>query len=398
MVHEKITQQIQAYIDNNEIAGCSLIIRKDGQIVYDKCFGYANAKEQLATTDATIYRMASMTKCIIGTAYMKLLENGVINLDDPVSKYLPDFANLRVANDSRYTFPPKKLTLLMIPFFKMEKVKSIPANREITLRDLLSHASGLEQGVAGMIGMMRLRSTEDTLKERVEKYSKFVLDFQPGTSTSYSPCAAFDILGYILEVISGKNTEDFLRDFLFNPLEMYDTTFLPTEEQLSRMARCYKPKDGSLVDVTWGKEDLIGLLKPGKNRFVAGCGGLYSTVKDYEHLADMLCNNGTYKGLQFLKPETVSLMATEAQAQHLEPEPGFTWGLSVKIRQDTSRTGTNATEGTFGWSGALGTHFFVSPKDRLEAVFATNRADAGGSGFYISSKIEEMIFDIWKDK
>mgnify|MGYP000623077568 FL=1 len=113
----------------------------------------------------------------------------------------------------------------------------------------------------------------------------------------------------------------------------------------------------------------------------------YCTVKDYEKLARMLCNEGD----GFLKPETVDLMATEAQEKHLEPEPGQVWGLSVRIRQEDKF----CTPGTYGWSGALGTHFFVSPKDKLEAVFATHRPDLGGSGSYISRKVEELVFSIW---
>ena len=124
--------------------------------------------------------------------------------------------------------------------------------------------------------------------------------------------------------------------------------------------------------------------------YVAGCGGLYCTIKDYEKLGRMLCNAGD----GFLKPETIRLMATEAQEKHLEFAPGSVWGLGVLIRQ----TDDFCTSGTYGWSGALGTHFFVSPKDNLEVVFATHRADLGGSGSYISRKVEELVFSIWSNQ
>ena len=119
------------------------------------------------------------------------------------------------------------------------------------------------------------------------------------------------------------------------------------------------------------------------------------TLDDYSNFGEMLLCKGNFRGVQILKPETVELMHTEAPKQHLEPEPGFVWGLGMKIRQDSKKANVPATEGTYGWSGAFGTHFFISPKDDLEVVFMMNRSDIGGSGSYISAKVEEMIFSIW---
>ena len=189
-----------------------------------------------------------------------------------------------------------------------------------------------------------------------------------------------------------KSFEEYLRKEVFAPLEMKDTTFFPNKEQEKRLVRLVKRKGNKLVDVTDTKEDTQEFLRHGAYRYEAGCGGLYGTITDYEHMARMLCSNGMYQGKQFLKPETVCLMHTEAQKQHLEPEPGFTWGLSVKIRQNPELSGSYAHKGTYGWSGAFGTHFFVCPDEKLEAVFMTNRSDLGGSGSYISEKVEELVF------
>lgn len=393
-----ITEAMEQYIANQEMSGGALIVRKNDQIVYDHTWGYADIANKLPVTDRTIYRMASMTKVVVGVAVMKMVEEGKIGLDDPVSKYLPAYANLRVENDPRYHFQENGSKLVMlyrVLTFRMEKVRSVPADRQITIRDLLSHASGLEQGIAGLIAMTK-RSPKDTLEERVDKYSRFVLDFQPGTKATYSPCAGFDILGYILQTVSGKELGQYLKETVFDPLEMKDAAFKLTEAQKTHLARTYIRKNEKLVDVTGTKKDLEGILRLEKDTdYVAGCGGLYCTAKDYEHLARMLCNQGMYNGKQILKPDTVALMHTEAQEKHLEAEPGQVWGLSVRIRQDPVKAESACTAGTYGWSGAFGTHFFVSPEDDLEAVFVTCRADIGGSASYISKRVEELVFGLF---
>jgi len=398
MDEKEIARVMQGYVDNQEMPGGALVVRKNDEIVYDGKWGYENLDTRTPVKDDTIYRMASMTKPVIGVAVMQLIEEERIDLDDPVSKYIPAFKSLRVANDplfQKYTLPNIVLCYL---FMRMEKVKTVAADREVTIRDLLSHASGLEQGVVGMVGMLKFRSKKDDLRERIDRYTRFVLDFQPGTSTSYSPCASFDTLGLILELVSGVKVGEYLKKTVFDPLDMRDATFHPDAEQALRVAPIYKRRGKRLFNVSGTRSDVDFLICRGRgDDYVSGSGGLYCTVKDYEHLARMLCNEGMYNGKQFLKPETVRLMHTEAQEQHLETEQGFTWGLSVKIRQDPVRGKSSATAGTYGWSGAPGTHFFVSPADKLEAVFATSRSDLGGASSFISHKVEELVFGIWAD-
>lgn len=386
-IHE-INRQMESYIENGEMAGGALVVRKNDEIVFDGKWGYADMEKQIPITDNTVFRMASMTKVVTAVAIMKLIEDGKLGLDDPISKYLPQFAAMRVCDDKRYEWKPGMSMAAILPkllFFRMDKVKSIPANREVTIRDLLSHASGLQQGIVGMIAMLK-HNKKDTLEQRINAYSHYVLDFQPGTGTGYSPCAAFDILGYLLGVITGKTVADAYRELVFTPLGMDSATFKLTDK--TNLARTYTRKKEKLVDITGTSKDLEGIIRIEPDAdYVAGCGGLYCTVKDYEKLGRMLCKEGD----GFLKPETVKLMHTEAQEKHLEPEPGQVWGLGVRIRQEDKF----CTPGTYGWSGALGTHFFVSPEDKLEVVFATHRSDLGGSGSYISRKVEELMFSVW---
>lgn len=379
------------YLANSEMAGAALVVRKNDEIVFEGKWGYADIKKKIPVDDETVFRMASMTKCVTAVAIMKLIEQGKIDLDAPVSKYLPEFADMRVCADKRYEFKPGMNMASLIPkmlFFRMDKVKSVPAEREITIRDLLSHASGLQQGVTGMIAMLK-HNTNDTLEQRIKAYSRYALDFQPGTATGYSPCASFDVLGYLIGKITGKEVSQAYKELVFEPLGMESACFKLSEAQKPHLAKTYNLEKGKLVDITGTKKDLEGIIRIKKDSdYVAGCGGLFCTVKDYEKMVRMLCNNGA----DYLSPAMVELMHTEAQKNHLEPEPGYVWGLGVKIRQNPEKGCSSCTEGTYGWSGALGTHFFISPKDKLEAVFATHRADLGGSGSYISAKVEELVF------
>ena len=386
----EIDRVMEGYLQNREMAGGALLVRKDDEIVYNGKWGLADLAARTPVTDDTIFRMASMTKIVTAVGILKLMEEGLLGLDDPLSKYLPEFSHMRVCDDKRYEFHPGMSMASLLPkllFFRMDKVKTVPADREITIRDLLSHASGLQQGVAGMMAMMKEKKN-DTLEERIHSYSRYALDFQPGTATSYSPCAAFDILGYLMGVLTGKSPAEAYRTLVFAPLNMESATFKFSGEQRSHLARTYTQKNGSLTDITGTGKDLEGIIRIQKDSdYVAGSGGLYCRVKDYEKLGRMLCREGD----GYLKPTSVRLLHTEAQEKHLEPEPGQVWGLGVRIRQQDQF----CTPGTYGWSGALGTHFFVSPADKLEAVFATHRKDLGGSGSYISRKVEELVFGIW---
>ena len=390
-----IIRQIEAWLDQGEIAGASLIIRKNGNIIMDGHFGYADLDRKIPVTRHSIYRMMSMSKVITAVGVMKLVEDGKISLEDPVSKYIPAFAQPRVVQDERYVYDPKMSKLRMaalVAGFRLDRVKTVPAEREITIRDLLTHSSGLEQGVAGFIASLKNHNVNESLAEEIQKYAAYPLDFQPGTATSYSPIAGFDTLLRICEIVSGKRADIYLKESIFDPLEMKDTAFSMSEEQQKRLVHVYKKNDRTLKDVTGTQEDMDGMLHRGEH-MISGSGGIYATCQDYERFAHILCDEGVLGKERILKPETVRLIRSEGAISHLEPEPGMVWGLGVRIRQRPELTGGNATPGTYGWSGAFGTHFFISPEDQLDAVWCTNRTDAGGSGFPISKKIEQLVFE-----
>lgn len=396
-MNDSIDRLLRTHIAASEIPCAALTIRKNDEIVYRRCFGKTNTKGSTELTEEYVFRMMSMTKPVTAAGVLRLQEKGLLRIDDPVSMYLPSFQKMRVQNEARYEpragIKPLEAAKLFLTY-KREKVKTVPAAREMTLRDLLSHSAGIEQGVIGYIELMKDRRKYASLAEHVDAYANYVLDFQPGTFTGYSPVAGFDILLRICEIVSGKRADLFLKDEVFKPLGMKSATFDRNTIPAGSLVSLYKKTKTGLKDVTDTKEDMKDVLHF-LDSYVCGSGGLFCTASDYERFARMLCNEGAHEGTAFLSPETVRLMHTEAAEKHLEPEPGYVWGLGVKIRQDKEKGGFACTEGTYGWSGAYGTHFFVSPADRLEAVFCTNVSNIGGSGSFLNPPLEKLIFGIY---
>ena len=386
----EISDIMQRYVEDQQIAGGALLVRLHGELIYQNKWGYASIAEKKPIEYDSVYRMMSMTKPVTAVAVMQLVEQGKIGLDEPISRFLPGFRQMRVVADKRYEWHEGMTMLSLLPkllFFRQSRVKTVPEAREITVRDLLSHSSGLQQGIVGMLLMKKDAAIKESLATECEKYSRQPLDFQPGTATSYSPLAGFDVLGRVVEVISGMPLDTYMEQNIFTPLGMTDTGFRLNAEQKERLVHAYKRKKDRLIDVTDTGDDMDAMLHRGP-KYLSASGGLYSTITDYERFACMLLRGGE----SILRPETVALMRSEGAKKHLATEPGLVWGLGVKLRQDPEQAGSACTAGTYGWSGAFGTHFFISPADDLEAVWCTNRTDLEGSASYISKKVEELVF------
>ena len=397
----EIDRVFEEYIKNKTIPNGILLIRKNGELIYRNKWGYSDIEKKIPVQYDSIYRMMSMTKPVTAAAVMTLYDKGLLSIDDPVSKFVPSFKNARVVCDKRYPFPPKNplVSLLGLATYSSEKVKTVKPDREMTIRDLLSHSSGLGQGIGGIAAMLKDKTERTTNAEQVENYARLPLDFQPGTGTGYSPLAGFDVLVSVIENASGMSASEFYKKAIFEPLNMTSSSFFPDTEQKNRLVHIYKHNKNSLKDVTGTKKDMQSFFRFAEgSTFVCGAGGMYGTVEDYDNFAHMLLNGGVFEGRRVLSENAVQLMQTEAPAIHLEPEPGFVWGLGVKIRQDPIKGKTSATKGTYGWSGAYGTHFFVSPTDNMECVFVTNVSNIGGASSKVSFKVEELVFGIFADK
>ena len=391
---QEIQRTIDAYIQNQELAGGALLVRRDEEVLYENTFGYSNIAARQAIARDSLYRLMSMTKPITAVAVMQLAEQGKIELDAPLNRYLHGFTAMRVVDDKRYAYHEGMNALSLLPgllTFRLKAPRTVPAERDITIRDLLCHASGLEQGIYGLISMKLDKSKRESLAALEQKYSTMPLDFQPGKGGGYSPLAGFDLLARVVEVVSGLPFDAYLQQNLFDPLGMQDTAFRLDDAQTARLVHVYKREKNRLQDVTDTAEDMDSLLKRGEN-YTAGCGGLFSTLHDYDRFAHMLLNGGAVDGVRVLQPETVWLMGQPGSPAYPDPDPGCAWGLGMKIRKDPQKAKSACTAGTFGWSGAFGTHFFVSPKDHLSAVWMMNRSDLDGAGSYISKKIEELVF------
>ena len=391
---QEIQRTIDAYIQNQELAGGALLVRRDEEVLYENTFGYSNIAARQTIARDSLYRLMSMTKPLTAVAVMQLAEQGKIELDAPLNHYLHGFTAMRVVDDKRYAYHEGMNALSLLPgllTFRLKAPRTVPAERDITIRDLLCHASGLEQGIYGLISMKLDKSKRESLAALEQKYSTMPLDFQPGKGGGYSPLAGFDLLARVVEVVSGLPFDAYLQQNLFNPLGMQDTAFRPDNAQSARLVHVYKREKNRLRDVTDTAEDMDSLLKRGEN-YTAGCGGLFSTLHDYDRFAHMLLSGGEVDGVRVLQPETVRLMGQQGSPDYPDPDPGCAWGLGMKIRKDPQKAKSACTAGTFGWSGAFGTHFFVSPKDHLSAVWMMNRSDIDGAGSYISRKIEELVF------
>ena len=391
---QEIQRTIDAYIQNQELAGGALLVRRDEEVLYENTFGYSNIAARQTIARDSLYRLMSMTKPITAVAVMQLAEQGKIELDAPLNHYLHGFTAMRVVDDKRYAYHEGMNALSLLPgllTFRLKAPRTVPAERDITIRNLLCHASGLEQGIYGLISMKLDKSKRESLAALEQKYSTMPLDFQPGKGAGYSPLAGYDMLARVVEVVSGLSFDAYLQQNLFDPLGMQDTAFRPDNAQSARLVHVYKREKNRLRDVTDTAEDMDSLLKRGEN-YTAGCGGLFSTLHDYDRFAHMLLNSGAVDGVRVLQPETVRLMGQQGSPDYPDPDPGCAWGLGMKIRKDPQEAKSACTAGTFGWSGAFGTHFFVSPKDHLSAVWMMNRSDIDGAGSYISKKIEELVF------
>ncbi|MHA9737927.1 serine hydrolase [Robinsoniella peoriensis] len=395
---DMIDESMENYITNGEMAGAVLYVHHNGTPIYQGQWGSADVQGKVPIGyDTTIFRMASLSKVITAVGIMKLIEQGKLGLDDKVSAVLPEFASPRVVDDERFEGMEafQKYFILKEPA-PLDHVKTVPADRELTVRDLLTHSSGLEMGAYGILSRCAAAKKEDTLKERVRQFAGFALDFQPGSATGYSATGNFDVLARMIEVITGMEFYEFMKREIFIPLDMKDTTYQLSKDQEARLSDLYKNVEGNPTNVSGSREDLweIGSIGP---KMQSGSAGVLCTAQDFDHLTQMLANEGYFKGKQVLKPETVKMLYTETAYEHLEPEPGMEWGLGVKIRRDSEKAGSFATEGSYGWSGAFGTHMVISPRDGLSLTFIMNRADIGGSGSYISKKVEELVFGIFKD-
>lgn len=351
----RIHETIQRHIDAKNISGAVTLVARKGKIAHWEAHGLMDLDGKKPIAKDSMFRIWSMTKPVAGVAILMLMEEGKVRLNDPVSKFIPEFRGQKVAVlQDTPTGPPPPITA-QAPAVKFY---TIPSAREITIQDLLTHVSGLGSGAASRVGF-QMPKEDATLAGFIPNFAATPLDFQPGSKWAYSALAAFDTLGRVVEVASGQTFDVFLKQRIFDPLGMKETSFVPSADQMARVPVSYQ-RDGDALK----KSDTMNRLF-GKGYFSGG-GGLFATTEDYTQFGEMLAEGGKLNGKRLLSPKTVELMAS-AFAPDTMPgrQPGRAFGLSVQVVTDPIAAGYRVSKGSFGWDGAYGTHFWVDPKEKL---------------------------------
>jgi CubicO group peptidase (beta-lactamase class C family) len=354
---QRISQMIQRRIAAGDMAGAVTIVARRGKVAHLSAQGVMDLESKQPMTPATMFRLASMTKPVVGVAIMMMVEEGKLRLNDPVSRYVAEFRGMKVAvaqpggSDGRGSADQPK-------FY------TVPAQREITVKDLLTHVSGLGSGPMGNSDIAKVARKEgDKLSDYIPRLGGTALEFQPGSRWTYSPGAGFETLGRIVEIASGMPLDRFFRARIFDPLGMRDITFWPTDAQWPRVASVYARDHMGLTKQQMPNDTMS------RNVYFRGSGGLYSTAEDYIPLGMMLAAGGELNGKRLLSRKAVEMMAAAHVPDTLPGRlPGEGYGLSVRVVTNHAAAGTMLSDGTYGWSGAQGTHFFVDPKEQLVGV------------------------------
>ena len=354
---QRINEVIQRAIHEQDISGAVTIVSRRGRIAHFEAQGLMDIESGRPMAKDAIFAIASMTKPVTGVAILMLVEEGKVRLSDPVSRFVPEFRDTTVAI-------PKKTSN-----GEADEIYTVPASREITVRDLMTHTAGLVSRGAGAQEASRVapRHPSDNLASYVARLGAAPLDFQPGTQWAYSGLAGIDTLGRIVEVASGLTFDEFLRQQIFEPLGMMDTAFVVSDDRGSRIATLYRR-------TSTGLERRAAPDWLGSTTLFSGGAGLWSTAEDYLQFAQMLVNSGELDGTRLLGPRTVDLMASNhvadlfANAGRTGGRPGKGFGLTVDVVLDSVEAQESRSTGSFGWGGAFGTYFWVDRKEALTAV------------------------------
>ena len=264
--NQAVKELLEKWISDNLISGAVILVEKDGKTVCDAQYGYADLEKGIKMDKSSIFRLASMTKPVIAIATMLLVEEGKLDLDAPIEKYLPQFSSLKVSDkkvgfEDFYQADPENPSMPKVNTDLISSIKEAKLKRSVTIRDILSHSSGMGQGPVSMTRMEKLLKPGQSLDQRVKIFSETILDFQPGEHTGYSAATAFDVLGKIIEVVSGMNLNSFIIERICKPLGITDMGFELSEEQKRRVVKLYEATEGKLIDVS-NSESFWNLINP----------------------------------------------------------------------------------------------------------------------------------------
>ncbi len=355
----RLDSTLQDFVNSGNISGVSALILEKDQEVYFNAFGYADRESNKPMERNTIVQIYSMTKPITGTALMTLYEEGKFDLDDPLSKYAPEFENMRV-----YTGIDDNNNML-----------TEPLKKEVTVRDLTRHTAGFPNrddipGLSELMNKANAMNRENTLTQMAEKMGQTPLWFQPGTQWEYGP--SVDVQAFLVERISGQPYGEYVREHVLDPLGMDETRYFIPENDRNRFASLYRRKGEGVLEKDSVTYDNYTKHWP----LTRGGSGLTSTLDDYMRFAQMLVHNGTLDSVTILKPETVKLMATNHLSDSIterswlpsKGQVGFGIDFAVRVSPPVSAEENMGVVGEFFWDGAASTLFWVDPVNELTAV------------------------------
>ncbi len=376
---------MKKYITDGKLAGAVVMIHQDGREVFSESYGWRDREANVPMQEDTIFRIASQTKALTSVAIMMLMEEGKLVLEDPLGKFLPEWQKTTVA----------------VPKTKGTGYDVVPAKRPITIRDLLSHTAGISYGTgpgekawrdAGIFGWY-FADKNVPVSDVVSKMSKLPMAAQPGEQWVYGYNT--DILGVLVEKLSGKSLDVFLKERLIDPLGMTDTSFCLPPAKADRLAVVYSAKDGKSERAAspgaWQGTGHIGQghYLNGPCKAFAGGAGLLSTAQDYSRFLEMLRQGGTIDGKRYISRKSVELMSHDTLATATY-QPGQGFGLGFRVTKDPSKMGNLGSVGDYGWGGAYHSTYWVDPVENLTVVYMTQLIPAGG--LEEQAKIRALIY------
>ncbi|MBC7362825.1 MAG: beta-lactamase family protein [Candidatus Aminicenantes bacterium] len=378
---ERLGQVFQSYCEEKGAPGMVVLIARNGKVAYHRAFGKFRLDRSEPMPVDAIFRIASQSKAVTSVAIMMLMEEGKLLLDDPVSKYIPEFKETYVA-----VKPEGK---------EVKGYSLVPAKRQITIRDLLTHTAGISYGdgpareeylKAGIYGWF-LTDKDMTIGELVKKLARLPFDAQPGEKFVYGYNT--DILGYLVEVVSGMNLAEFVEKRITGPLGMKDTYFFLPESKVSRLTPAYGADENGQIKMTEDPDRSPYVYGPKK--CYSGGAGLLSTAEDYARFLLMLQNGGELGGVRILSPKSVELMTADHVGQlYSGGTTGF--GLGFWVTKSLGASGIPGTVGAYGWGGAYFTSYWVDPVEKLVAVFMIQLLPVPSSCSDLQNKFRTMVY------
>lgn len=379
----RIAPTIKKEIEKGQYPGAVMLIARHGKVVYFDSVGQLDPASGKPMTNDAIFRLYSMTKPYTSVAIMMLMEEGKLRVSDPVSKFIPAFANLQVS------------VPVTDPYTGATKYINVPAEREVTIQDLLRHTSGIVYGqytsnpkVKELYAKENVDWKDLTGAEQIERLAKVPLAHQPGSTFEYG--LSVDVLGRVVEAISGKTLGEFLQERVFAPLGMKDSAFIVPQDKVGRLAQPFATDPATNTPIS-----LLDVTVAQKND--AGGAGSVGTALDYARFLQMMINGGELDGVRLLSPTTVRYMTVD----HLGPDIKFSgvttlpagtgFGLGFAVRKETGRFEVTGNEGEYYWAGAAGTGFYVDPKDDIVVVWMT-QGQPGMARRYDRYLFKQMVY------